>query len=213
MRSSPLQNRVRPDGAIVATRQRGMYLGNRGGRIHDPQTQTLPNRRRHWATKQWICCVLSFKNRQRAVMGPGYTELFFMDEITALAAGHRPCFECRRADAVSFSEAWGDGLKVRARAPQMDAILHAERLIGRNKRMDTEVWNNLPIGAMIQQNDLLIAKSARGALAWSFDGYLPLARAQVPSAADKVQCLTPPTIRRVLAAGFQPQWHPSAFEG
>ncbi len=90
----PLQNRVLPDGQIVAHSARGAFMGNRGGRFHDPETRTLTTRR--WASRQWIICVLDFKHRHREVMGHGYTELFFLDEVTALAAGHRPCFECRR---------------------------------------------------------------------------------------------------------------------
>ncbi|MGF1545421.1 MAG: hypothetical protein ACFB00_13165 [Parvularculaceae bacterium] len=79
-------------------------MGNRGGRLHDPKTKRLTRRR--WASKRWISCVLDFKGRHREVMGPGYTELFFLDEATALAAGHRPCFESRRADAIAFAAAW-----------------------------------------------------------------------------------------------------------
>ncbi|MGL4241245.1 MAG: hypothetical protein ACRCTI_09045, partial [Beijerinckiaceae bacterium] len=99
-----LPNRVDPFGDLVATPERGLWLGNRGGRFHCERTRTV--RGRPWASRQWICCVLSFKNRQRQVWSRGYTELFFTDEATALAAGHRPCFECRRADAVAFAAAW-----------------------------------------------------------------------------------------------------------
>ena len=110
--SSPLANRVDPSGAIQAVAARGTLMGNRGGRIHlaaDPETGEGPRLgRRRWASRQWICCVLAFKGRRRQVMGPGYTELFFLDEATALAAGHRPCFECRRAEALAFAEAWAD---------------------------------------------------------------------------------------------------------
>ena len=109
----PLQNRVTPEGDIIATPARGTMMGNRGGAFHTPE-QTLGPRR--WRTKAWICCVLEFKGRHRAVMQPNrYTELFFLDEATALAAGHRPCFECRRRDALRFAEAW------RARAWVADA--------------------------------------------------------------------------------------------
>ena len=94
----PLQNRVTPTGEIIATTARGTMMGNRGGAFHTA-AQTLTHRR--WKTKAWICCVIEFKGRHRVVMSPNrYTELFFLDEATALAAGHRPCFECRRADAV-----------------------------------------------------------------------------------------------------------------
>ncbi|MFC3133845.1 hypothetical protein ACFOHM_12760, partial [Microbaculum marinum] len=127
---SPLQNRVTPSGELVAADARGTVFGNRGGRFHDPATRTVGRRR--WASRQWIVCVLEFRNRRRAVWGDGYTELFFLDEVTALAAGHRPCFECRRSDAVSFAEAFaaGSGRTMRLRAPEMDAVLHAQRLDG-----------------------------------------------------------------------------------
>ncbi len=95
----PLQNRVTPFGELAVTPARGTLMGNRGGRIHS-DSRTLGRRR--WASRQWICCVLKFKNRQRDVWGRYYTELFFLDEVTAFAAGHRPCFECRRKDAEQF---------------------------------------------------------------------------------------------------------------
>src|SRR5262249_5883937 len=99
----PLQNRVTPFGALVATSARGTIYGNRGGRFHRDD-RTLGTRR--WASRQWICCVLSFKGRRHEVWGRRYTALFFVDEVTALAAGHRPCFECRRAAATAFAEGW-----------------------------------------------------------------------------------------------------------
>ena len=97
----PLPNRVTPFGELIATSARGTLFGNRGGRFHgEGRTLTL----RRWASKQWICCELQFKNRHRTVWGRGYTELFFLDEVTGFAAGHRPCFECRRAEAVRFAQ-------------------------------------------------------------------------------------------------------------
>ena len=124
----PLQNRVLPDGEIVAIRARGTMMGTRGGRIHDPETRTLLSRR--WTSKAWICCVTDFKGRHRPVMGRSYTELFFLDEVTALAAGHRPCFECRRKDAIRFAEFFAEpqGWTGRAQAAEMDNILHGQRL-------------------------------------------------------------------------------------
>ena len=118
----PLQNRVDPFGELWATPERGRLMGNRGGRFHD-EAQRIGRRR--WASKQWIACVCEFKGRRREVFGRGYTELFFRDEPTALAAGHRPCFECRRAEAQAFQAAFPG---VAPRAPAMDARLHAERL-------------------------------------------------------------------------------------
>jgi hypothetical protein len=101
----PLLNRVTPFGDVVAISQRGLYIGNRGI-IHDPGTKTLLGRR--WTTKAWLVCVLDYKGRRRELMGGrSWTELFFLDEAVALAAGHRPCFFCRRGDAQAFRAAWG----------------------------------------------------------------------------------------------------------
>ncbi len=129
----PLQNRVTPSGELIATTARGLFMGNRGGRFHRAD-RTLSSRR--WVSRQWICCRLEFSDRHREVWRTGYTELFFLDEVTALAAGHRPCFECRRADARAFAEALATGRALAAppRAAEMDAILHAERLAGGAQR-------------------------------------------------------------------------------
>ncbi len=99
----PLQNRVTPAGELVAVTSRGLFMGNRGGRFHRDD-RTLGARR--WVSRAWICCVTQFKGRHRAVWENGYTELFFLDEPTALAAGHRSCFECRRGDALAFAASW-----------------------------------------------------------------------------------------------------------
>ena len=144
----PLQNRVDPFGELFADPARGLFMGNRGGRLHG-DNRTLGRRR--WVSRQWICCRLQFNNRHRRVWGEGYTELFFLDEVTALAAGHRPCFECRRADAETFAECWRRAcdLNARPRAAQMDERLHAERLCGRAKQRHRRPMADLPDGAMI----------------------------------------------------------------
>src|SRR3954462_1185126 len=125
----PLQNRVTPLGELVADPARGTLFGNRGGKFHR-DNRTLGARR--WASRQWICCVLDFKGRQRDVWGRYYTELFFLDEPTAFAAGHRPCFECRREEATAFASAWAKAAheKKRPSAPEMDIVLQDERLDG-----------------------------------------------------------------------------------
>ena len=105
----PLQNRVDPFGELIATPARGLLFGNRGGRFHRDD-QTLGTRR--WVSRQWICCVLRFKNRRHPVWRDRYTALFFLDEVTAFAAGHRPCFECRRADATLFAEKWAQARRL-----------------------------------------------------------------------------------------------------
>src|ERR1700721_2632788 len=125
---SPLQNRVTPTGDIIATPHRGLFTGNRGI-IHDPATKTLTRR---WAGKAWLTCVSEFRGRRRRVMGGrSWAELFFLDEATALAAGHRPCFFCRREDANRFCAAWDGGKgtpKVLARA--INTVLLGDRRRG-----------------------------------------------------------------------------------
>ncbi len=201
----PLQNRVTPFGEIVATPQRGRFTGNRGI-IHDPATRTLLKRR--WTTRAWIACVCEFRGRRRRVMATrSWTELFFLDEATAFAAGHRPCFTCRRADAEAFRDAWrrGNG-RDRAAAPEIDAVLHAERLDGRTRRthaLDAPA-GALPDGAMIAvgEDGLLIAQGA--AWRWSFGGYQ---RANIPTGA---RLLTPPSIVSAFRAGYRAQIDSSA---
>jgi hypothetical protein len=205
----PLQNRVDPFGTLVATPARGMLLGNRGGRFHRDD-QTLGRRR--WASRQWICCVLRFKNRHHKVWRDGYTALFFLDEVTAFAAGHRPCFECRRADAKAFAEKWAQAKRSAVpRAPEMDLVLQAERLDGRAKRSHDMQISDLPDGSVLMlQEKPNVAFAARGShlLRWDWTGYAEkIAR---PRGMAKV--LTPPSIVSVLAAGYPPQWHPSAGE-
>jgi hypothetical protein len=133
-RTMPLQNRVNPFGELCNFPARGLFMGNRGGRFHaDAKTLTA----RRWASRQWICCVLNFKGRRREIWGRSYTELFFLDEPTALAAGHRPCFECRRKDAQAFAEKWREVHRYRKPpyAAEIDNVLHAERLQGHVKRL------------------------------------------------------------------------------
>ena len=197
--SRPLQNRVTPTGDIKAVPSRGTFLGNRGGRIHSDD-QKLAKR---WASKQWICCVLDFKDRQRTVMGEGYTELFFLDEATALAAGHRPCFECRRADALEFSGLWGSlrGRQERAKVAEMDKILHQERL-GPHQTLDYEA---IPLGSMVLHEGDAYLKSREGAQLWSFSGY------ETPIALrGQIKAITPKSIRDILEAGYTAKTHPTA---
>jgi hypothetical protein len=208
MTAHPLQNRVRPDGEIVSVAARGTMMGNRGGVFHTP-SQTLLNKR--WHSKQWICCVLEFKNRQRKVMQPRrYTELFFLDEATALSAGHRPCFECRRACALEFSRRWNAvrGLGDRAAAGDMDRVLHAERLAdGGTKRTYRAGIDTLPDNTFVRVAGR-IARIAGGSIQfWSFDGYGPTEAR--PKALD-AEVLTPPSIVAVLEAGYTPELHMSA---
>lgn len=205
----PLQNRVDPFGELCAVPARGLFFGNRGGRIHrDDRTLS----RRRWTSRAWICCRLAFKGRHRAVWGNSYTELFFLDEPTALAAGHRPCFECRRADAVAFAAAWARGQRLNAspRAGEMDVVLQAQRLAGRAKRRHRATLDALPDGTMIvRENDTPLAVRGDALLPWSFSGYgAPRPRPR----GIAVDVLTPPAIVAVLSAGYRPQWHPSSVD-
>jgi hypothetical protein len=200
----PLQNRVTPFGDLIADAARGTFMGNRGGRIHDGACR-LTGRR--WASQQWICCRLDFKGRRRRVWGDSYTELFFLDEVTALAAGHRPCFECRRADACEFAAAWERAFGQIARAAEMDAVLHAQRLDGRSKRRHRYPAHDLPDGVMVAYDDAACAIRGDAKLRWSSLGYVTRDLRQ--RYAD-IEVLTPPAIVSVLAAGYRPHWHESA---
>ena len=183
-----------------------MFMGNRGGRFHT-DAKTLTSRR--WASRQWICCLLDFKKRHRDVWGRSYTELFFLDELTALAAGHRPCFECRRQDALAFAEKWRDanGLRIRPHADEMDDILHRERLQGRTKRLHRCSIETLPDGAFVALEEGAFAVRGDTLLRWTSDGYRGRKRRPGGGAVD---VLTPPATLAVLSAGYLPHWHPSA---
>jgi hypothetical protein len=203
----PLQNRVTPTGDIIATPHRGMFTGNRGI-IHDPTTKTLTRR---WASQAWLTCVREFKGRRREVMGGrSWTELFFLDEATALAAGHRPCFFCRRDDAVRFRAAWEEGNGVRrVLARDIDAVLHRERLSGGNKRLHPLPVSlaELPDGAMVQEGtESFLIVRGRAAL-WSPAGYY-----KAQDATKDPMLLTPPSTLRALSAGYRPVLHTSALE-
>jgi len=203
---SPLQNRVTPAGDIIATPHRGLFTGNRGI-IHDPATRTLLRRR--WASPAWLTCVCEFRGRRRQVMGGrSWTELFFLDEATALAAGHRPCFFCRRDDALRFRAAWEQGNGVAGiLARDIDAALHRERLSGGKKRLHPLPMplRELPDGAMVQEGTESYLIVQGRALNWSPAGYR-----KTQNALQDAMLLTPPSTLRALRAGYRPVLHPSA---
>jgi hypothetical protein len=200
----PLQNRVNPFGELTATSARGLFLGNRGGRFHRDD-QTLGKRR--WASRQWICCVLRFKGRHHPVWRDRYTALFFLDEPTAFAAGHRPCFECRRADAKTFAQKWAQAKGGAVpRAPAMDLVLQSERLDGRAKRTHEMPIDELPDGAFVTLSDGAYAVRGSHLLRWSDSGYAE----KIARPRGMATVLTPPSIVDVLGAGYRPQWHPTA---
>jgi hypothetical protein len=202
----PLQNRVTPFGDIVAIPQRGMFTGNRGI-IHDPATRTLLKRR--WASKAWLVCLCEFRGRRRAVMsGRSWTELFFLDEAIALAAGHRPCFFCRRQAARAFRYAWASGQAVKLpRAAEMDAVLHAERLDHGRRRLHAlpSHADDLPDGSVIVAAGEAYTLAHGGAFRWTPDGYDRAV--EIPRASALV---TPPSTVVALRAGYRPVLHPTA---
>ncbi len=206
----PLQNRVAPNGEILADPARGTLMGNRGGALH-VAGKTLGARR--WVSRQWICCVTEFRGRRREVMSPGrYTELFFLDEPTALAAGHRPCFECRRADALRFAEAWSraHGLQTNARAAEIDQTLHSQRIdLHGKKQLRPYDYADLPAGTCVHDSatDCCYLILADCLLPWSFAGYgSPLVRPRHGT----VFALTPAGIIGALKCGYAPKLHESA---
>ena len=205
----PLQNRVTPTGEIVADPGRGLLMGNRGC-LHTPDRRLGTAR---WRSKLWICCTLTFKGVRRDVMPPGrWTALFFLDEATALAAGHRPCAYCRRADYVAYAEAWrrAHGLSARPGASEMDAGLHAERVEPRTRRQITRpaTVRDLPDGVMVRHAGVVGLLRAGTLRPWSFTGYGP----SVPARPGlEVDVLTPPSSVAALREGFRPLLHPSAL--
>ncbi|WP_214473157.1 hypothetical protein [Mesorhizobium sp. dw_380] len=212
----PLQNRVDPFGAIHAVPERGLFTGNRGI-IHDPATKMLLKKR--WALQAWIICVCQFRNVRREPMGrnrpqgkAGWTELFFLDEVTALAAGHRPCFFCQRERAKDFVGRFGEAFGIaEPRAPQVDKRLHKERLASGGKRpaVATDELAGLPDGTMIAADGNAYALRRGRALPWSFAGYGP-AIDFGGFEGKALVLLTPQTTLAVLQHGFRPVWHPSA---
>jgi hypothetical protein len=200
-----LQNRVTPFGEIVADPARGTWLGNRGV-LHD-ERRTI---RRPWQVRRWIICQLEFRGRHREVMRPGrWTKLFFLDEATAFAAGHRPCGECRHADFRRFRDLWSavhpeDGPGV----DPMDRRLHAERLAGRvGKRTHPAELADLPDGAFIAIEGAAWLVHGGALRLWTPAGYGD--RRPRPARAA-VDLLTPPGTVAVFRAGYRPHVHPTA---
>jgi len=192
---------VTPFGELVADPARGLVYGNRGC-LHDAGGEL----RRAWQVRRWIACRLEFRGRlRRPLLQPGrYTELFFLDEATALAAGHRACAECRREDYVRLMEIAGV-----ARADDLDRRLHAERLEGRARRTHEAAFAELPDGAfVVRGGDAWLVRGGE-LLRWTPAGYAE--RAARPS--GRAELLTPPTLVDVLRAGWEPVvplLHPSA---
>jgi hypothetical protein len=201
----PRQNRVTPDGMLIAVPDRGLFWGNRGS-LHDSGGQLV----RYSRGKAWAICVLSFKARRRELWAPGrLTELFFLDEATGLAAGHRPCGECRYRDYQAFKRAWavafGGGVPGVA---EIDARMHADRLVRPGVRRSYSArLSSLPDGVMVSVGGTPFLVWGGGLLAWTPGGYR--SSGQSP-AEDTVTVITPRATVAVLAAGYRPVVHPSA---
>jgi hypothetical protein len=197
----PRQNRVTPLSELIAHPARGLVYGNRGC-LHDDQGRI----RRLQATRRWIACRLQFRGWQRkALLQPGkFTELFFLDEATAFAAGHRPCALCRREDYNRFLELTGSG-----GADEIDLRLDKERLEGRERRLHDARFGELPDGAFVLHDGVPQVVFGGELLEWTPAGYR--ARARRPSGAARL--ITPPSLVAVLRAGWEPVvplLHPSA---
>ncbi len=194
-----LQNRVTPYSDLVAVPERGALMGNRGV-LHDDHRQIV----RFSRGRRWIACLTEFKGRRRAPMTPGhYTELFFLDEATALAAGHRPCHECRRPDSLLFREAWAraTGADPTTALETLDRSLHEDRLEapGRMRRWSAPA-DELPDGAMVEMGGEAYLIWEGAVRAWTPGGYT-LAR-RTP--AGRLRVLTPRAICATIAAGYRP---------
>jgi len=199
----PLQNRVTPDGDIVALEGRGLVLGNRGILHDDHRTIVRP-----WQVRRWIACRLEWKGIRRTIMRPhSYTELFFLDEATAFAAGHRPCAECRNADYKRFKSLWQDCFGAPVSADNLDADIHAHRIHNRRKvtfRVNIDV---LPDGTFVALDSKLWLVFGDELLAWSDKGY---DERRTRPARIEVDALTPRPIVAVIKAGYAPDVHPTA---
>jgi hypothetical protein len=202
----PLRNRVTPLGELVADPARGLVYGNRGC-LHDAERRI----RRGWAVRRWIACRLEFRGWRRSpLLQPGrFTELFFLDEATALAAGHRPCALCRREDYDRFRAVWADLHPGPAGADAIDAVLHAERLDGTARRLHRVPFAGLPDGAFaLLDGEPWLVLGAR-LLRWTPGGYA----AARPRPRGTALAITPPSLVELLRRGWSgavPLLHPSA---
>jgi len=203
------QNRVDPYGRLHAVSARGAWMGNRGV-LHDANRRIVAEHR----LRRWITCVLTFKDRRREVFTPNrYTELFFLDEATSLAAGHRPCAECRRSRYDEFRDAWASaaGRSARSSAEEIDEALHAERLDRRGaKRTYGARVASLPDGVLVEHQGRPCLLSRGALLSWSFEGYGAAIRISNDA---RVEVLTPKSIVRAIRSGFTPQVHAGAGGG
>ena len=198
-------NRLAPDGSLHAVAARGLLWGNRGALLDERGRLA-----RHARGRGWVCCLLELHGRHRDQWRPGrLTELYVLDEATALAAGHRPCGECRHADHVRFREAWTQAFPSDTTADLVDRRLHAARLAGPGVHRTYEApLASLPDGTFVEHEDRSWLVLGEQVLPWSFAGYgTPAPRGSFPMT---VTVQTPEPTVAALAAGFVPLLHPSA---
>jgi hypothetical protein len=212
MTKQRLQNRVDPRGALHAVAEHGTLMGNRGI-LHDADNKIV----KQWQHKSWVICLLEFGGLKRTPFTPNnYSELFFLDEATALAAGHRPCGFCQRERYRLFKDVWFQSITssydtASHTVGAIDKALHAERAVhGGGKKTYSAVLTDLPFGAFFESDGSIYLNWASVHLPWSFRGYgapvkLPLS--------TSVQVLTPPSVVRMFASGFTPTVHPTAAAG
>lgn len=204
----PLQNRVTPFGNLIAIADRGLMLGNRGV-LHDSERRIV----RYSRGRRWLVCRLEFRSRRRTIMRPGsYTELFFLDEATALAAGHRPCAECRHQDYQNFRRCWAtardDPFGTLPSADQIDARLHGDRLAAPKVRKTyRDEIAALADGVFILRDGEAWLLWQSALLHWTPGGYDQ--RGAQPTR-GQVTVLTPRATAQTIAAGYTPAVHPSA---
>ncbi len=208
----PKRNRVTPRGKIEADPARGTKMGNRGGCLHNEQQELITS----YTNKHWIICKTEYKDRNRTVMSPGlYTELFFLDEATALAAGHRPCYQCSYQDFKEFQRLWATANPAEAlynpepKVDVIDDVLHRERLTTARLKANMEKVTyeaqlaDLPDGTFVIWGDESEAHLVldKWLLRWTFEGYAePIAR---PTEVE-VKVLTPQSIVKTLKQGYKP---------
>ena len=206
----PLQNRVSADGALLRSSARGTLMGNRGGLLHNAHREIL----RQYKSRSWITCQLEFKGRRRVVMSPGlYTELFFLDEATSLAAGHRPCAECRRERFNAFKVAWTQWSVRDESTPllvhEMDVQLHRARISGKREKVTYESSiDSLPDGCFIRLDGSIYLVQGQWLLLWSLEGYVKRIERHHGRV---VAVLTPRPIVECLRRGYVPGVHQSSL--